>query len=173
MKQHRIDRSRALKRRRLCGLFAAIGLLAVVVVVTAPPWRAWFVTGPETGEVTVPPATAAEGTLPADMGPSWRAMDDPAKDGWDSEVFSARAGKVLKKLAALLVHPRPTEPNRFARFSARTFRAGRCCRENGVLRFRTTCSTSNGRKRPRKGLAAHLSRGDTKGPPGWPVRYNR
>ncbi len=38
--------------------------------------------------------------------PVWQAIDDPSKDGWDSEAFNDKAGKQLNKLGALLLHPK-------------------------------------------------------------------
>jgi hypothetical protein len=37
--------------------------------------------------------------------PAWSEIDDPSKDGWDSEAFHDRASKQLNKLGALLLRP--------------------------------------------------------------------
>ena len=47
--------------------------------------------------------------LPTDRGSSWNQMDDPASDGWDTEVFSGKAKKQLAALGNLLAHPREIE----------------------------------------------------------------
>jgi hypothetical protein len=44
--------------------------------------------------------------VPIKKGPSWEEIDDPAKDGWDTEVFASQATKQLKTLGNLLTHPR-------------------------------------------------------------------
>ncbi len=36
---------------------------------------------------------------------SWKEIDDPAKDGWDTEVFASKAKKQLEALGNLLAHP--------------------------------------------------------------------
>jgi hypothetical protein len=37
--------------------------------------------------------------------PAWGEIDDPSKDGWDTEVFNQLAGKQLKAMGKLLTHP--------------------------------------------------------------------
>jgi len=43
--------------------------------------------------------------LPLRLGPSWKEIDDPAKDGWDTEQFHAKAKKQLAVLGNLLANP--------------------------------------------------------------------
>jgi len=43
--------------------------------------------------------------LPSGPEPSWDQIDDPARDGWDTEVFQVEAGKQLKALGQLLTGP--------------------------------------------------------------------
>lgn len=43
--------------------------------------------------------------VPTGRGPSWKEIDDPAKDGWDTEVFASKATKQLKAFGKLLAHP--------------------------------------------------------------------
>ncbi len=62
-------------------------------------WRLWYVPGDAESETEVAVTLKDEGTLPATMGDSWSDLDDPSRDGWDTEVASQRADKVLKKLA--------------------------------------------------------------------------
>ena len=40
--------------------------------------------------------------VPVQVGKTWDEIDDPAADGWDTEVFNIEAGKQLKKLGTLL-----------------------------------------------------------------------
>ncbi|MDG0994509.1 MAG: VCBS repeat-containing protein [Akkermansiaceae bacterium] len=49
------------------------------------------------------PDRAAE--VPSTSGPSWKEIDDPTQDGWDTEVFASKAKKQLKILGKLLAHP--------------------------------------------------------------------
>jgi hypothetical protein len=58
-------------------------------------------------------ALQEEGKLPISMGASWREIDDPSKDGWDTEVFSGKADKVLKQLGELLTTPAKMEASQF------------------------------------------------------------
>jgi hypothetical protein len=54
------------------------------------------------------PGTAEEQELaavPRLAGAGWDAIDDPARDGWESEVFAARAGGRLKALAKRIADP--------------------------------------------------------------------
>jgi hypothetical protein len=69
-------------------------------------------------------ATAQVGQLPASQGLSWKELDDPAKDGWDSEVFSGKADQVLKELAAILIEPASLEPRRLEALVDRSFSCG-------------------------------------------------
>jgi hypothetical protein len=54
-----------------------------------------------------------EGKLPAKAGASWKEIDNPAEDGWDTEVFSDKADKVLKQLSGLLNDPAKIEASQF------------------------------------------------------------
>lgn len=45
------------------------------------------------------------GTVPELNARSWEDIDDPAKDGWDTEAFSAEAMKQLKHIGGLVTHP--------------------------------------------------------------------
>jgi len=50
-------------------------------------------------------AAAKDAAVPVARGPSWQETDDPSRDGWDTEVFSARAEKQLKVLLHALEGP--------------------------------------------------------------------
>ena len=76
------------------------------------------------GRTPVPPAKAAPTsistaadetpTLPTQHGPPWRDTDDPSRDGWDTEVFSSQALKVLDQLGALLIGSSGIQPEQLA-----------------------------------------------------------
>lgn len=53
------------------------------------------------------------GTVPIGE-PNLDEMDDPLKDGWDTEDFNNRAGAQLKSLGKLLAHPFPLKTDEFA-----------------------------------------------------------
>ena len=53
----------------------------------------------------VPIVDAADPRVPTKSGKSWQEIDDPTKDGWNTEVFTSKAMKQLKKLGELLTHP--------------------------------------------------------------------
>jgi len=46
-----------------------------------------------------------EARVPTTQTSSWDEIDDPSKDGWDTEVFANEATKQLKSLGKLLAHP--------------------------------------------------------------------
>jgi hypothetical protein len=54
-----------------------------------------------------------EGNLPVNMGATWKEIDDPSKDGWDSEVFSGKAEKLLKQLGEIVNNPTRIEQGQF------------------------------------------------------------
>ena len=107
-----------LGRRRALGL-AAVVFVVVVAVVIAVRWQPK--PDEKRGNDPQPPAEVNEGTLPADMGPSWSALDNPAADGWKSEVFSANANKVLKKLSALMEDPAKVNAEQLAPLLSASF----------------------------------------------------
>jgi hypothetical protein len=49
------------------------------------------------------PALVDQAALPSVLPSSWSKLDDPGRDGWQSEVLAGRAGKQLDKLKELLV----------------------------------------------------------------------
>ena len=44
-------------------------------------------------------------TVPVDVESSWRRIDDPSLDGWDSEALSDEISSALNALGQLIVHP--------------------------------------------------------------------
>lgn len=57
----------------------------------------------------IPVAKTDTGQLPASMGKSWKELDDPARDGWDTEVVSSQVDKVLTQLSIVLTSGKPIE----------------------------------------------------------------
>ncbi len=51
--------------------------------------------------------------IPTTGGSSWKEIDDPSRDGWDTEVFAGKATKQLKTLGKLLAHPRDIDAAAF------------------------------------------------------------
>src|SRR4051812_14229453 len=64
----------------------------------------WFLLKPESTARAEKPLTK-EGIVPAYMGKSWKEMDDPTADGWDTEVVSSLTDKILKKIGEALTKP--------------------------------------------------------------------
>jgi hypothetical protein len=64
----------------------------------------WYLAQKDSANVT--PTLAKEGKLPAQMGPGWSEMDNPAQDGWETEVISNATDKILKKLGTFLAQPK-------------------------------------------------------------------
>ena len=104
----------AANRRWPILLLAGLGAIAVIV------YQFWPVTPPSIPPDGSPTAaadgprrseqqdqrlkqTAALADLAIDRGPTWQQIDDPRKDGWDTEVFSQQADRQLKKLAKLVM----------------------------------------------------------------------
>lgn len=80
----------------LFGCLIALGLGSIL-------FQFWNVLVPSTSSELRPLADI--GNLPATMNTSWNEIDNPAKDGWDSEVVSATTDKVLKKFGEMLIDP--------------------------------------------------------------------
>jgi len=55
-------------------------------------------------QVDIPTVDTADPRVPAKKSNSWQEIDDPSKDGWDTEVFNGKAMKQLKTLGKLLTH---------------------------------------------------------------------
>ena len=66
---------------------------------------------------------AAAATEPASitMARDWRKLDDPAADGWNTEVFAAAAASQLDQLGEGVVHPERIEAKRVGALAAVTF----------------------------------------------------
>ncbi|MFT5303037.1 MAG: hypothetical protein ACI87E_002631 [Mariniblastus sp.] len=79
-------------------LLVLVGIVVVVVI-----QGDWFSKSTTENSTPLPPPTKSEGQLPGNPGLSWKAMDNPTKDGWTTEAFSAEAGTFLKKLGALFL----------------------------------------------------------------------
>ena len=85
-------------------LTAAVGVAVLLLI--AAPWQAG--TQPKTGSSTKVSAVDQKPGPPTDVIPAvapiprGQAVDDPAGDGWDTEVFSRSAQKQLKKLGQLI-----------------------------------------------------------------------
>ena len=45
------------------------------------------------------------GFVPSNNKAPWKSIDNPAKDGWDTELFASRVKKQLKAVGKLLAHP--------------------------------------------------------------------
>ncbi len=85
--------------------------------------------GPASGQASGPASgspsesLSASAALPLGRGPSWQETDDPARDGWDSEVFSAQAGRQLDLLARSVIRPEEILDERLRALAAADFRA--------------------------------------------------
>ncbi len=108
MENKRLDSQTTPPRRTL-----NLGLIAVLSVATFAAalygWRYLQDSG-NTSEQQVPSApvtlapTGKDARVPTNGGPSWKEIDDPSKDGWDTEAFARQANKQLKVLGHLLAH---------------------------------------------------------------------
>lgn len=73
-------------------------------------------------KVELSPATAKGGDLPTQVKFDWKKIDDPSADGWSTEVFNGAAGKVLKKISAIIRAPQKINETTFASLVADDFR---------------------------------------------------
>jgi len=92
---------------------STVVVLIAVAAVMATCWGVWFSSPEPERPFALPPAVKIEGKLPASLGLSWNAMDNPREDGWSTEAFSAEAERVLKQLGGLLstrYQPQDLEP---------------------------------------------------------------
>jgi hypothetical protein len=79
---------------------------------------------------------AQEGVLPAAMGDSWKKLDNPVEDGWDTEVTSAAADKVLKQLGTYLTDPEHLDAAKLEKYLAPQFACGPLLPPTRVTVFR-------------------------------------
>jgi hypothetical protein len=79
---------------------------------------------------------AQKGVLPAAMGDSWKKMDNPGDDGWDTEVTSSAADKVLKQLGTYLKDPEHLDAAKLDKYVAPEFTCGPLMPEARVTVFR-------------------------------------
>ena len=85
--------------------FAICAIAALVIAIAVMFSMGWF--SGDLAENDMPieelkPATSTEAELPTEIKQAWDQIDDPAKDGWDTEVFNENASGVLKKLAKII-----------------------------------------------------------------------
>ncbi len=67
--------------------------------------------------------TARSATIPLTTS-SWQELDDPLKDGWDTEAFSLKAKKQLTTLGKLITHPEIIDAARVEPLAVETFSCG-------------------------------------------------
>ena len=72
----------------------------------------------------IPTVDNADPRVPAKKGKSWQEIDDPSKDGWDTEVFNGKAMKQLKTLGKLLTHPDSIDAAAVEKLLAEKFACG-------------------------------------------------
>jgi hypothetical protein len=80
-------------------------------------------------------AVVSEGKLPAKMGASWKEMDDPTKDGWDTEVTASAADKVLKQFGKYLTDPEHLEASKLDKYLGESFACGHLIPESRTTVF--------------------------------------
>jgi VCBS repeat protein len=118
---------------------ARVALLVVVALIVAAAAGAWLrqrrlSMAPPAGESSPSPPVAV---IPRLQGTGWNEIDDPARDGWDSEVFAAKVGDRLKAVAKRILDPDGPAPPELAAadFASGSLRPERLERalEDGVL----------------------------------------
>ena len=126
---------------------AVVVVLAVCSVVLATQWSRWF--SPESTErEPLKPPEVTEGTIPADVGQSFQAMDNPARDGWDTEVFSQQADKALKILAGFVARPKSIEAKALAPLLAEEFACAPLLPKDRTVAFSDGSTTVERSRKP-------------------------
>ena len=122
------------------GLPRPVRWLAAVAVVAAVLLGLWFFYVPD-GPQGARPVAAAGGhrdaaVIPWDPASRWSGLDDPGEDGWDTEVFTARASKQLKRLGEVLGRGGAPSAGDVEGLAAPGFRCGRLRPERPVEAYR-------------------------------------
>ena len=100
-------------RSRRVDIAVLLGIAILTgIILSYPYWEVWMASAKQDPaqdpvELAVDPEMKAEGELPASLGLSWDAMDNPNEDGWGTEAFSSEAGKFLDNLGVVFL-TRPT-----------------------------------------------------------------
>ena len=81
-------------------------------------------TDEDLASIEIPTVDAVDPLIPTKKRKSWQEMDDPNKDGWDTEVFNGKAMKQLKALGKLLTHPADIDAVALDELVADTFACG-------------------------------------------------
>jgi len=81
-------------------------------------------TDPQDEPVDVPIVDTADPRITTKGGKSWQEIDDPTRDGWDTEVFNSKAMKQLKELGKLLTHPSDIDLDAVEKLLAPDFACG-------------------------------------------------
>src|SRR5262245_24342330 len=88
---------------------ARVALLVVLALLVAAAAGAWLhrrsASPPPAGDLAAPPDSSASAVVPRLAGAGWSEVDDPARDGRDTEVFATKAGDRLKALARMVLDP--------------------------------------------------------------------
>ncbi|NNC88110.1 MAG: VCBS repeat-containing protein [Akkermansiaceae bacterium] len=70
------------------------------------------------------PADPVAARVPVGPTPSWKQIDDPARDGWDTEVYAEKAKKQVQALGKLMAPARPLDPAAVAKLITGDFACG-------------------------------------------------
>ena len=84
-------------------------IVIVAVGIALYGLRHFLVTGDVNGNqdgraVSTDDASGKEARVPVNQGRSWKEIDNPSKDGWDTEVLANQAKKQLKVLGSMLAN---------------------------------------------------------------------
>ncbi|MFT6864271.1 MAG: hypothetical protein ACJAVK_002836 [Akkermansiaceae bacterium] len=86
------------------------GVLAMVAVGFAIYGINRLVREDSSNDYVAPTVDVVDPRIPMEKKASWQEIDDPSKDGWDTEVFTGEAMTQLKALGKLLSHHEKIEP---------------------------------------------------------------
>jgi hypothetical protein len=89
---------------------AALTITAMRRGQTVPPGRASHGTSQVAPAPRPSTTTTSDATMPIGLKTTWDEIDNPAQDGWETEVLAQETEKQLKKLGALLVSSRQPKP---------------------------------------------------------------
>jgi hypothetical protein len=133
-------------RRSKTPLVVACGMTLIVLLVVVAAAPRWFDfvrdagpsarQKPQMAKLTDPDSISRPEAIPDFSSRPWQELDDPVRDGWDSEVFSAKADEQLKKLAKLLDRGERIDAAALSSLAADDFSCGPLRPENLVTVFR-------------------------------------
>jgi len=117
------NRRRIISFTAVVVLCVALGFFALVMFsnreIDVPPQHIATELPSDHGKIEVPTHR-----LPIDKQRAWKKLDDPSRDGWQTEVVAQEVGSQLKELASLLASSGPIRKEKLASLVGSEFASG-------------------------------------------------